>query len=251
MQVIGCVYEHRSAEFLGELGVDAFKIHSADLSNPELLRFVAQYGRRIDLSVGASTLDEISAAVLTIREVAPCEIWLMYGYQIFPTPTDAIHLDYMRKLQELFELPVGYQDHSAGGSDAGFWLPAVALGMDVRILEKHITDDRAKGEPDDAAALNPDEFARFVKMVRTIEQAKGIRTPRDFSPQEQRYRVYSKKSIVAAADLPAGTTLTRDSLRFMRTPELGLPPDQMDRLIGRTLTSSIEAFALLSEEHCA
>ena len=109
------------------------------------MKDVAQTGRRIDLSVGALTIAEIQTAVQWIRESSDSEIWMMYGYQRFPTPTYAIHLRHMMKLGDLFEVRIGYQDHSAGESEAGFWLPAAAMGMGVDILEKHITHDREEG----------------------------------------------------------------------------------------------------------
>lgn len=172
----------------------------------------------------------------------------MYGYQSFPTPTDAIHLDYMLKLRELFELPVGYQDHSDGSAPAAFWLPAAAAGMGVDILEKHITHDRACKGIDHEAALNPDEFARFVAMVREIEAAKGSAVPRAFSAEELKYRKYSKKSLVAARDLAAGTEISEGDLLFMRAEELGLPPDQAARLVGKSLRREIPAYHLVLEE---
>ncbi|MBU1881508.1 N-acetylneuraminate synthase family protein, partial [bacterium] len=79
MQIIACVYETFSVDFAERIQVDAYKIHSADLSNPQLLRYVAGTGKRIDLSVGASSLDEITQAVDRIRSVSQCPIWLMYG----------------------------------------------------------------------------------------------------------------------------------------------------------------------------
>jgi sialic acid synthase SpsE len=146
MQIIACVYERESVDFCEEIGVDAYKLHSSDLSNPFLVRHVAATGKRIDLSVGASTLDEIQNAVEWIRETSTSAVWMMYGYQNFPTPTDAIRLDYMRALRDLFQLPIGYQDHSDGNCDSAFWLPAAAAGMGVDILEKHITHDRSQKE---------------------------------------------------------------------------------------------------------
>ena len=74
------------------------------------------------------------------------------------------------------------------------------------------------------AALDPHEFHRFVAMVREIDAAKGLAVPHPFSPEETKYRKYSKKSIVAARDLPAGTPLDENDLVFLRAEELGLPP---------------------------
>ncbi len=248
MQIIACVYERNSVDFTERLAVDAYKLHSADLSNPYLVKYVAGTGKRIDLSVGASTLTEIQTAIEWIRAVSNAGIWLMYGYQNFPTRTDDVHLDYMMKIKETFELPIGYQDHSDAETEAAFWLPAAAVGMGVDILEKHVTHDRSYKGVDHEAALNPDEFSRFVKMVREIEAARGISTPKAFSADELKYRRYSKKSLVAARDLPRAKELKEGDLLFMRAPELGLPPDQADRLIGRRTRRAIESYQLVLEQ---
>jgi sialic acid synthase SpsE len=172
----------------------------------------------------------------------------MYGYQGFPTPTDAINLNYMIKLKQLFELPVGYQDHSDANLPAAFWLPAAALGMGVDVLEKHITHDRSYNGIDHEAALNPDEFARFVEMVREIEAARGHSTPRPFSPEEVKYRKYSKKSLVASRDLAEGHVIAADDLLFMRADSLGLTPDQAERLVNRKVRRPIAAYHLVTED---
>lgn len=248
LQIIACVYEPASVDFAESLAVDAYKLHSSDLSNPYLVKYVAATGKRIDLSVGASTIEEIRSAVEWISQTSASEIWMMYGYQNFPTPTDAIHLDYMMALRDLFQLPVGYQDHTGGDLDGAFWLPAAAVGMGVDVLEKHITHDRSLKGIDHQAALNPDEFSRFTAMVREIEAAKGTAVPRPFSEEELKYRKYSKKSLVAAHDLPAGSKLSEKDIVFTRATELGLPPDQAHRLIGRTLALDVAAFTLISED---
>ena len=248
MEIIACVYERSSVDFCERIGVDAYKLHSADLSNPYLVKHVASTGRRVDLSVGASTLDEITTAIDWIKSTSNSDVWLMYGYQNFPTPTDEVHLRYMIKMKHLFELSVGYQDHSDADTEAAFWLPAAALGMGVDILEKHITHDRSFKGIDHEAALNPDEFARFVQMVRTIEGAMGISTPKPFSAEELKYRKYAKKSLVASRNLTAGAQVTDDDLAFMRADDLGLPPDQAHRLIGRVTKRDIAAYHLIREE---
>jgi len=251
MRIIACVYERSSVDFCESISIGAYKLHSADLSNPYMVKYVAGTGKRIDLSVGASTLDEIQTAIEWIKSTSSSEIWLMYGYQNFPTRTDEVHLRYMMKLKHLFELPVGYQDHSDADTEAAFWLPAAALGMGVDILEKHITHDRSFKGIDHEAALNPDEFAPFVQMVRTIEGAMGISTPKPFSAEELKYRKYAKKSMVASRDLPAGARVTENDLVFMRADDLGLPPDQACRLIDRVTKRDIAAYHLILEDDVA
>ena len=252
MHIIACVYDRSSVDFAETIDVDAYKLNSQDLSNPNLIDRVSRKLKRIDLSIGASTIGEIQSALEHIaaarQNSGKPDVWLMYGYQGFPTPTDAINLNYMMKLKQLFELPIGYQDHSDGNSEAAFWLPAAALGMGVDVLEKHITHDRSYKGIDHEAALNPDEFARFVHMVREIEASKGSSTPRAFSPEEVKYRKYAKKSIVAAHDLAEGQIVGPNDLLFMRADSLGIPPDQTERLIGRSTKRAVSAYHLINED---
>ncbi len=248
LAIIACVYDPASVDFAETLGVDAYKLHSADLSNPYLLRHMAGTGKRIDLSVGGSTIGEIQDA---IAHIAGNDIWLMYGYQNFPTRVEDVHLAYMMKLAQLFELPVGYQDHTDADLPGAYTLPAAAQGMGVQILEKHITHDRAAKGADHEAALNPDEFARFTAMVREIDVARGSGVPRPFSEDEERYRVYSKKSVVVAQALPAGHALDAADLVYLRSDALGLPPDRTPELIGRRLRRDLASQELVRWEDVA
>jgi len=248
MQIIACVYERPSVDFCETLGAEAYKIHSSDLSNPRLLAHVAGTGKRIDLSVGASTLDEIQDALECIRRVAGVPVWLMYGYQVFPTPTDAVRLGFLKKLKELFELPVGYQDHSDAETPAAFWLPAAAGGIGVDVLEKHITHDRSLKGIDHESALNPDEFGRFVEMVREIDAARGVAVPAPFPPEMEAYRRKVKKALVATRPLPAGTVVADEDLAPMQAGEPGVPPDRAGRLVGRRTRRDIPAHHPVQEE---
>ena len=51
-------------------------------------------------------------------------------------------------------------------------------------------------------------------------------------------------TIVAGRMLPAGGRIKREDLLFMRAPELGIPPDQVTRVVGRSTRR-----AILSEPH--
>jgi len=246
MLVYVCVYEHSTIDFIDGLGVDGYKLNSSDLSNPLVLNKVAMTGKPINLSVGASTVTEIQTAVALINSISEAPITLMYGHQSFPTLPENVNLSYMKKLENLFELAIGYQDHCDANEASAFWLPAASIGMGISVLEKHITHDRNFKGIDHESALNPDEFAEFVNMVNTIEKAKGVSIPRKFSDDERKYREFQKKSIVATHDMESGALLTQDDLTFMRAETLGISPDQIESVIGRRLTKPILAYEAIS-----
>ncbi|OGJ58216.1 hypothetical protein A3C37_04615 [Candidatus Peribacteria bacterium RIFCSPHIGHO2_02_FULL_53_20] len=235
MEIIACVSERESLAFAETLGVDAYKIHASDLENPVFISAVAKTGKRIDLAVGATTKEEITRAIGWIRETSSSPVWLMYGVQNFPTRSADAHLLHMLQLREDFALPVGYQDHSDAETHAAFWIPAASVGMGIDIQEKHITHDRSKKGIDHEAALNPDEFTEFVRMCNEVQAARGKKEWRPFSPNEEKYRAYARKSIVAARDLAKGTVLMEDDLLALRASPPGLPPVDLPRFLGKTL----------------
>lgn len=185
MEIIACVYDSASGEFAHELGVNAFKIHTADLSNPLLLRKIAEFGKRIDLSVGSSTFEEISDAISWIGEEGDPKIWLMYGKQLFPSATADTEILQAVTLNKSFELPVGYQDHSDADSDKAVSLPIAARGTELWIQEKHGTHDRVKKCTDHQAAFNSYEFKRFFNSIRTIDAVLGDGRPHPCSEAEK------------------------------------------------------------------
>lgn len=255
METVACVYEVDSVEFCEKHRIDAYKIHSSDIMNRSLLRKVGQTKKRVHLSVGASQLNEIQDGVERLKANSTSSICLMFGYQDFPTSPNDVHLDYMIKLKQLFELPIGYQDHTDGGMEAAFWIPAAAIGMGVDLIEKHLTHDRAFLGADHEAALDPTEFKRFVTMVRTIERAKGIGIPRFLSEAEKRYRTKAKRYAFSKTNLCYGSRIKKDHLVFLRSDgRKGFLMEETDLLVGRRLKRDLSSRQLITpadvEDNC-
>jgi N,N'-diacetyllegionaminate synthase len=247
LHVFATIGDRFSAELACECEVDAFKLHSSDLSNPYLTQHLASKRKPITLGTGASTIDEIASGIRMIERAGCQDIILMHGYQNYPTSVQEAHLRYMQSLKQLFQLPIGYQDHTDGDSPLGFALPLAAIGLGANVLEKHLTHDRSKGGVDHEAALNPDEFHRFVDWVRQVDLAMGSPTPHEFTEAELRYRKSAKKSIVAARDLETGETLTEELLLYMRA-DPGLPPTEAHRLVGKRTRVNISQYQSVSDD---
>jgi len=169
MEIIACVYETRSVDFCEEIGIDAYKLHHTSLTYSGFVKHVASTGKRINMTVGFWGPNEIGHKLEWIPD---SPIWLMAGYQNFPTLPGDISLDYIKHLLKLFELPVGYQDHSDANTIEAYTLPIYTMGLGATIQEKHITHDRALKGYDHESALNPDEFELFVERIRTVDKSK-------------------------------------------------------------------------------
>ena len=228
--------------------VDVVKLHSADLSNPGMLELAANTGKPMSLSTGGSTIDEISRAVTLLRNAGVQELLLMHGYQAFPTKVSDSHIGFLKTLSKLFMCPVGYQDHTEGGTDLSFILPITASCLGAVLLEKHITIDRALKHTDYESALNPDEFKRFVALTREMNGAIGNGELVPLSDDMIKYRRSFKKSIVASRRIKKGETISEDMLCFLRA-DVGYPPTEINEIVGNQCACDIEQFATLKKEY--
>ncbi|MCX7970685.1 MAG: N-acetylneuraminate synthase family protein [Negativicutes bacterium] len=230
-------------DWLEQCGMAMYKIASADLTNYPLLKRVAVTGRPILLSTGASTGEEIKAAVDFIRQQGGHDLTLLHCCLAYPAPYDGLNLKKIITLRELFpDCRVGYSDHTIPDQCLSACLGAVALGAEV--IEKHFTLDRSLPEDDHYHALDEQQLGQLVEGVAHLTAALGSG---QLQPAgcEQPARLHARRSIVAARDLPAGTVLEWEHLDFKR-PGHGIPPSQVADVTGRVLNRDLQRDQLVT-----
>ncbi len=228
-------FDERSVEVLEGLGVEAYKIASADLVNHDLIRAVATLGKPVLLSTGMSLESEIVDAVAVLQQM-PSPWVLLHCNSAYPPPFKDINLSFLTRLRTLGNCPVGYSGH-----ERGYHVPLAAIALGARVIEKHFTDDRAKEGNDHRVSLLPDEFQAMVEAIRQLEEALGDGVRR-ISQGEFINREALGKSLVAARDIAAGDLIAADDV-LVRCPGRGLPPYQKNRLIGRRAKRAVPAMA--------
>ncbi len=244
LKIYVCIYEHKSINFIKSLRIHGLKINSSDLSNPLVLKLASNLKLPINLSVGASSLYEIKTA-LKIFKKKRNKINLMYGQQNFPTKVKDINLITLPKLLEYFKRDIGYQDHCEGKSNEGFLLPSMSISLGAKIIEKHLTLDRNPNGFDYESALLPDEFKKFVKLMKSVSTSLGKSLPRKFSKSEIDYRKFQKKSIVAIKDLPKKSRVKIQDIAFLRSPNIGIQPTNLKKIIGKKTKKKISKYSTI------
>ena len=87
VQFFASVWDHVSTDQMEELGVDAYKIPSADLTNLPLLEHVAKKQKPVLLSTGMNTLEEIEQAVDTVL-AHNNRVIIFHCLSLYPAPDD-------------------------------------------------------------------------------------------------------------------------------------------------------------------
>lgn len=237
-------FDARSADFLAELGMPAFKVPSGEVTNHPFLEHLARLGKPLLISTGMSTMPEVAAALGVARASGAGHVALFHAVTQYPTPFAECNLRAIVSMRETFGIPVGWSDHTQGIVAP---IAAVALGADM--VEKHVTTSRELPGPDHMAALEPEELAEMVPAIRATEAALGDGVKRP-APSEEANIPIVRRSLHATRELQAGHTLEREDLVALR-PASGLPPSALSSVVGRRLRSPVAAGSALSEQHLA
>jgi N-acetylneuraminate synthase len=189
------------------------------------------------MATGASTMDDVRRAVCAGLEINPqlCLMQCNTNYTASLENFKYIQLNVLKVYREMYpDLVLGLSDHTPGHATV---LGAVALG--ARMIEKHFTDDVKRNGPDHAFSMDADSWREMVGRTRELENALGAGI-KQVEANERETVVLQRRAIRMAANLAAGSVLTRDQLSVLRPcPNDGLPPYRMDELIGKKLRRDI------------
>jgi N,N'-diacetyllegionaminate synthase len=232
-------FDDESVDFLDALGVPAYKVSSGDLTNIPLIEHIARKGKPVILSTGMATLDEVQDAVGAVRRNGNDRIILLHCVSAYPSKPDDSNLRAMQTLRETFRVPVGFSDHTLGTD-----VPIAAAALGAVMIEKHFTLSRNLPGPDHKSSLEPREFIRMVRGIRTAERALG-RPEKAPTKAEMEMRAVARKSIVASRNIQKGESITREMVAVKR-PGTGIQPKELAYLLGKRASRAIKADEVLT-----
>jgi N,N'-diacetyllegionaminate synthase len=236
-----------SLKLAAEEGADAYKVHTTDMENPEFIRAVAALGRPTLFATGGVPEEAVRDAMDLVGD-AP--VGLLHGFQTFPTPVEEIRFRELAGWKERYRVPVGFLDHTDGGSAFALVAPALAAAHGANLVEKHFTLDRSEKGYDYQSSLSPEDFYRMVEILRQAERAAGDAAPAE-SEEARRYHRTMGRNIVAGQLIKRGDVFTAEMLAFKRTDarfEAGFPPREAHRVIGRRAARAVQADETIRED---
>ena len=222
-------FDFESADLLAELDVPAFKLASGDLRNTPLQRHVAAFGKPMLLSTGGGTMEDVERAVDAILPLNE-QLCVLQCTAAYPASVEDLNLNVITTLRERFpSLVIGLSDHQNGIAMA-----VVAYMLGARVIEKHFTLDHALKGRDHAFSLMPEGMRRLVRDLHRVPAALGEATKKPLPIEADPLEKMGKK-LVAARELELGHVLAASDLAIKSPADGGLPPYELDRLVGRRL----------------
>ncbi|WP_417317863.1 N-acetylneuraminate synthase family protein [Emcibacter sp.] len=263
--------------------VSAWKMGSGDITWHEEIEAMAKSGLPFIMATGASTMEEVSAAVNVARTHTDQMILMQCNtnYTARPDEPRGVTLERFRninlKVLETFAgafpgLSLGLSDHTHGHSTV---LGAVGL-FGARSIEKHYTLDNNLVGPDHPFSMNPESWKLMVD--RTAELDEELSGDMSWKEKYQiveslcddpeglalaigdgikRVEVNEKDTVVlqrrglrATRDMKAGEAIGKEDLFPLRPcPTDALPPYEFVKCVSRKLAKDIEEGEHITLEH--
>ena len=235
-------FDYYSADYLYDM-VDFYKVSSSDLSNLPFIKYIAQKGKPVYLSVGASYLSEGDRAVRFLKENGCKDIVLLHCVLSYPTSPKDANLLVIKTLKEVFpEVRVGFSDHVAPDSTMMTLATAFLLGAEV--IEKHFTLDKTLPGNDHYHAGDPEDFKKAIHNFDWIVQVMGEASKKvlecEIVPRRE-----ARRSLVLTRSMKKGDKIMKEDLMAKR-PGTGISPEFTDIVIGRCVNFDLEEDTILT-----
>lgn len=237
IQYLCTPFSLKAAYELNEIGVDAFKIGSGEMTDLPTLKRIAKMGKPMIISTGMSTYNEIKRTYDLLSEM---DIPFAFTNCLseYPPQYKDLNLNVIGEMKKRFpKAVIGHSDHTP---DLYTCYAAVALG--AAIIEKHVILSKQTPGPDQSVSIDFSDLHNLVDGIRKIEVALGAE--KVIHDGEIPIRRWAFRSLVSCCNIKKGEVITSKMI-WSKRPGTGIPSYKMNEVIGKKATCDIKKNTLI------
>lgn len=201
IELVSAPFDEESSDFLDELGVNAFKIASRDITRRLLIEHIARKRKPVLLFTGICSGEEIEKAIGWMRSQSNGQIVLLHCVSTSPAKMEELNLKSVQYLRERFALPLGFSDHGAGTLGS-----IVATSLGAQVIERHFSIESRADAQDHTISMDTKQLKLHIEELRTIGTMLGERSQFAFET-ESSGKTVSRRQLHARGPIPAGDTI--------------------------------------------
>ncbi len=236
IKFLSTAFDEKSLKLLLEYNLDFIKIPSGEITNYLFLKKISKLKKKILLSTGMATIQEIRQSLKVLKK-GKKDLIILHCTSDYPAKLNDLNLNFIKKLKK-FGYEVGYSDHSAS-----IITPSIAITLGCKVIEKHFTLSKKFNGPDHKASLEPQELFQMVRFIRDTEKILGS-YDKIITKSEKKTKLLVRKSLVAKNDIMIGEKFSENNVTSKR-PGTGISPFKFQKFLGRKSTKMYKKNQLL------
>tara|TARA_B100000575_G_C23134902_1_gene659068 strand:+ start:2557 stop:3603 length:1047 start_codon:yes stop_codon:yes gene_type:complete len=225
-------FSKRAVDLLEKFNVPLYKIASLEITDFQLIDYIAKKRKPIIISTGISNIHEIKKAIEIIKKYHN-KIIILYCVSGYPTQEHESNLKTITYYSKIFkEYPIGISDHT---SDISTSITATALG--AKLIEKHFIISKKIKSVDSKFSIDSRQLKNLKLNVLRVYRSLGKN--HKAIQKVERNNLKFRRSIFAIKDIKKGEKFTIKNIATFR-PKIGIDSNQFFKILGKKAKKNIK-----------
>ena len=185
-------FDYTSVDFLEKLNCQIYKIASPEITDVNLIEYVAQKKKPIIISTGMADMNDLCQAIKIIKKYHN-NIAILKCTSDYPAKNDDLNLSVIPKLKKKFRYPIGFSDHTIGSLAS-----IVSVTQGATLIEKHFKLDNDNSSVDNHFSEKISNYQNFKLTLEEVRKSLGKKSSILKVAKEKKKQ---RRSIYVSADI--------------------------------------------------
>lgn len=222
---------------LENINVNIHKVCTWSMTHKRLIQAIGKTGKPLMLDTGMFTTQTLAQTLDWHSQAGGRGALILHDFHT--KNNKQMNFKAIPYMKSYFGSPVGYTPQGRD-NDMDF----MSIGLGVNILEKRLTVDQSIPENGHIKALEPDEFGKWIKRVKELEQTLGYASVLP-SDDDRDTSIWAFKSLFLNVDIKPGDVI-EDKMLSARRPGDGISAALVDDVVGKKATQNLKKETKLS-----
>ena len=233
IQLFSTPFSIRCVDILEKFKVSIYKISSLEITDYNLIKYIASKRKPIILSTGSANINEIKKAVKIINKYHN-KIILLHCISKYPTKEENAQIRSINFLRKKFKKNlIGLSDHT---KDIFSSLASVPLG--AVLIEKHFKTDEKLKSVDSNFSIDPIKMRNLKRFSEQMFISLGEKKFKNFKIENE--SLFFRRSLFAKINIEKGERFSEKNIVSLR-PLIGVGAENFFKIIGKKSKNKIKA----------
>ena len=224
-------FSKRAVDLLESYNVPLYKIASFEITDYDLIDYIAKKNKPIVLSTGMASIKEIKNAIKIIKKYHN-KIILLYCVSGYPTKENDSNLSTIVSFKGIFRgLNIGLSDHTND-----ILTSMTSAAFNVCMIEKHFIISNKIDSLDKKFSIDSLKLKNLKKNIIKIHSSIG--TPDKVLKKVEKMNLKLRRSIFSIKNIKKGEKLSKKNIRSFR-PLIGINSNKYFKILGRKAKKDI------------